>query len=133
MGVDVPQMTETYETNMDEQMEKAVDFEREIKEIITQYEIQCATQDHKSANSDGFTTPNLSEGSGQPEPKRSKGPDRRRSDDTGMPDVSRLNLNIPVPPYPPLPRPDRTDSVVRPATLNVPCLLYTSPSPRDRG
>ena len=37
-----------------------------------------------------------------------------------MPDVSRLNLNIPVPNYPPPPRPDRADSVVQPATLNVP-------------
>ena len=114
MCIDVPQMTETYEKNMEEQIEKAVVFEREIKKIITQYKIEVANNERKSETTSGFNTPIIldeSEGSGQPEPKRPKGPEvqSRRSHDTGMPDVSRLNLNMTIPPYPPPPRPDRTD------------------------
>ena len=41
MGIDVPQMTETYEANMEEQMEKAYEFETEIKQVITQYEMEA--------------------------------------------------------------------------------------------
>ena len=79
MGVDIPQMMDTYEANMEEQIEKAVEFETEIKQVITQYEMEAVRKREQNNSDDGFTTPNLSEGSGQP------------------------------------------------------CLLYTSPSPRDRG
>ena len=116
MQVDVPQMIETYEDNMDQQMDKAMDFEREINEIITRYEIQCANLERQSNETEGYNT--HSEGSGH-----DRGQDRRTSNDTGMPDISRLNLNIPIPNYPPPPRPSPSDG----------CLLYTSPSPRDRG
>ena len=34
MCVDVPQMTETYEKNLDEQIERAVNFEKDIKRAI---------------------------------------------------------------------------------------------------
>ena len=35
MCVDVPQMTDTYEKNMEEQIEKAITFEREIKKAVS--------------------------------------------------------------------------------------------------
>ena len=61
MCVDVPQITETYEKNLDEQIERAVQFEREIKRAITQYEIEIAQQEKKSDSSgsskEGFNTP----------------------------------------------------------------------------
>ena len=108
MGIDVPQMTETYEANMEEQMEKAYEFETEVKQVITRWEMEALRKrtEGLSISNDGFTTPNLSEGSGHPEPTRSKRRDRRMSEDTGTPGVNRLKLNIPVPDYPPPPRPD---------------------------
>ena len=74
MQMDVPQMTETYEDNKEQQMDKAMDFEREVNELITRYDIQCAKLERRQSNeTEGYNT--HSEG----------------------------------------------------------CLLYTSPSPRDRG
>ena len=187
MGVDVPQMTETYDAHLEEQMEKANDFEQEIKQVITRWEMEGIRRrtEGLSISNDGLSTPNLSEGSGNPETERTRHPDRRSEESP------RLNLNIPVPDYPPPPRPDanlnhppptnvppptiagRSEPFIVPGrgSVNPPpppvnpyggphyshghgppnpptpgppgppggpggpggCLLYTSPSPRDRG
>ena len=50
MGIDVPQMTETYEANMEEQMQKANEFETEIKQIITQYEMEAVRKRTETVN-----------------------------------------------------------------------------------
>ena len=163
-------------------MEKANEFEQEIKQVITRWEMEGIRKrtEGLSISNHGFTTPNLSEGSGNPEPTRTRRHDRRTSEE-----APRLNLNIPVPDYPPPPRPDvnvnhppptnvppptiagRTEPFIVPGRGSVnpppppvnayggphyshghgpptpgpsgppgppgPCLLYTSPSPRDRG
>ena len=82
MCVDVPQMTETYEKNLDEQIERAVNFKKDIKRAITRYEIEMAQKEQKSASSgssrDGFNTPRYQyeDTSGTPvQTKHGKGPE----------------------------------------------------------
>ena len=59
MCVDVPLMTETYQENLDEQLERAITFERDLKNGITRYEMEMAKRAKSDSGSSqpGFYSP----------------------------------------------------------------------------
>ena len=59
MCVDIPLMTETYEKNLDEQLERAITFERDLKNGINRYEMEMAKRAKSDSGSSqtGFHSP----------------------------------------------------------------------------
>ena len=59
MCVDVPIMMETYEKNLDEQLDRAITFERDLKNGITRYEMEIskrAKSDSAGSSQAGYKT-----------------------------------------------------------------------------